>query len=211
MIDILPLGTSAVPFALAIGVEAARHDPWLAGWSGSWLIYSGSAHLAAMRLIETNPYVAVLIGLLINTRLVLYSASLAAPWQHQPRWFRLLAAPFIIDLTWAIAEPQAADDPDLRHQRHYFTAAALALGTIWSSAMLVGVLVGNLEISTHHLRIFGPLALVALLAPRLDSRPHWIAAAAASATTFLAVGLPGIDMLAAIVAGTAAGLWCERS
>ena len=40
---------------------------------------------------------AILAGALVNARIVIYSASLAARWSNQPTWFRLVAAPLIID------------------------------------------------------------------------------------------------------------------
>src|SRR4051794_31190895 len=47
----LTLLTAYVPFAFVIGSVAARQASPVAGWAGSWLIYGGSAHLAAMRTL----------------------------------------------------------------------------------------------------------------------------------------------------------------
>ena len=84
------------------------HGSPLAGWAGSWLIYGGSAHLATIRTLdEAGAVAAILTGLLINARLLVYSASLARRWREQPRWFRVVAAGLIIDPTWAAAERHA--------------------------------------------------------------------------------------------------------
>ena len=48
----LPLLAGYVPFALVIGATAAELGSPLAGWAGSWLIYGGSVHLAALRTLD---------------------------------------------------------------------------------------------------------------------------------------------------------------
>ena len=74
-----------MPFALVIGSAAADHGTPLAGWAGSWLIFGGSAHLAAIRTLDdAGAVAAILTGLLINARLLVYSASLARRWAGQP-------------------------------------------------------------------------------------------------------------------------------
>ena len=136
----LPLLASYIPFALVIGSTAADHGAALAGWAGSVLIFGGSAHLAALRTLdEAGPLAAILTGLLVNARLLVYSASLARRWPEQPRWFRLVAAGLIIDPTWAAAERHAGQCSDPRQQRRYFLAAGLTLAAGWSGAMAVGV------------------------------------------------------------------------
>ena len=44
-----PLVVAYAPFALVIGSTVATLDQPVAGWAGSWLIYGGSAHLAALQ------------------------------------------------------------------------------------------------------------------------------------------------------------------
>ena len=44
-----PFVLAFAPFALVIGSTVATLDNPVAGWAGSWLIFGGSAHLAAVR------------------------------------------------------------------------------------------------------------------------------------------------------------------
>src|SRR3954469_180799 len=98
VLAMLPLLTGYVPFALVIGSVCAQHGAPLAGWTGSLLIFGGSAHLAAIRTLDSSGVAAAIFtGLLINARLMVYSASLARRWAGQPRWFRIAAAGLIID------------------------------------------------------------------------------------------------------------------
>ena len=126
ILAMLPMIVAYAPFALVIGAAVAQHGAPLAGWAGSWLIFGGSAHLATIRTLDdAGAGIAILTGLLINSRLVVYSASLARRWPEQPMWFRVAAAALIIDPTWAAAERHADQCTDVVQQRRYFLAAGL--------------------------------------------------------------------------------------
>jgi predicted branched-subunit amino acid permease len=202
-----PLLVAYIPFALVIGSAVADHGSPVAGWAGSWLIYGGSAHLATIRTLDdAGAVAAVLTGLLINTRLLVYSASLARRWQGQPRWFRFVAAGLIIDPTWAMAEKHAEDCHDLRQQRHYFLAAGLTLGVGWSSAIAVGALMGA-RLDWLDLEIVIPLCLLALIGAGLRAAGTRSAIVVAAAVALLTSNWPaGTSVLAAVVAGSVAGL-----
>jgi predicted branched-subunit amino acid permease len=162
-VAMLPLLASYIPFALVIGSTCADHGAALAAWAGCFLIFGGSAHLAAVRTLDqAGPLAAILTGLLVNARLLVYSTSLASRWSGQPRWFRVAAAGLIIDPTWAAAERHAGECTDLRHQRRYFLSAGVTLGAGWSGAMALGALMGT-RLDWLDLQIFIPLCLLGLV------------------------------------------------
>jgi predicted branched-subunit amino acid permease len=204
-LDMLPFIVGYVPFALVIGAAIAEHGSELAGWSGSWLVYGGSAQLAALRSIDDGVLVAVATGLLVNARLVVYSAALGRRWRHQPRWFRLVAAALVIDPTWAAAERYGETTPTARDERKHFLAGGVVLGVGWSAAMAVGVLVGS-RIDQVDFEIVVPLCLVALVAPMLRQREHrWVLATAAVTALVTRSWPAGTGMLCAIAVGCLAG------
>ena len=207
----LPLLASYVPFALVIGSAAADHGSALAGWAGSFLIFGGSAHLAALRTLDqSGPLAAIFTGLLVNARLLVYSTSLARRWPEQPRWFRLAAAGLIIDPTWAAAERHAGQCPDLRQQRGYFLASGLTLGAGWSGAMGLGALMGA-RLDWLDLQIFIPLCLLGLVGAGLRATGARSVMAVAAAVALLTADWPaGTGLLAAIVAGCATGLATDK-
>ena len=82
-----PWLTGLVPFGLVIGVSAAQADiPALAGWLTGPLIYSGSSQAATMGMLAAGaaPMVVVASALIINIRLVFYSAAMARYWRDTP-------------------------------------------------------------------------------------------------------------------------------
>ncbi len=213
----LPLLAAYVPFALVIGSVAADHGDALAGWSGSWLIYGGSAHLAAIRTLDdAGPVAAILTGVLVNARLLVYSTSLARTWAGQPRWFRIVAAGLIIDPTWAAVEQRQAERPaghdvDLRAERHFFLGAALTLGTTWSAAIAVGAILGT-RLDVRDLQIAIPLCLLALVGAGTRTRgTRSVMVVAAAVALFTAHWPNGTGVLAAVVAGGATGIATDRS
>jgi predicted branched-subunit amino acid permease len=211
VLAMLPLLAGYIPFALVIGSVAADHGAPLAGWAGSWLIYGGSAHLAAIRTLdEAGAVAAILTGLLINARLLVYSASLARRWHDQPRWFRVVAAGLIVDPTWAVAERHAGHGADLRAQRRHFIAAGLTLGTAWSAAIAVGALMGA-RLDWLDPEIVIPLCLLGLVGAGLRAASTRSVIVVAAATAVLTVGWPaGTGLLAAVVVGCASGVASDR-
>jgi branched chain amino acid efflux pump len=200
----VPFVAGFAPFALAIGAVAARGNAW-AGWSGSWLIYGGSAHLGTLQgLGRSGLVVAILTGVLVNARLLVYSASLGGRWAGQPTWFRLAAAPLVIDPTWAVTEARPLREV-ASDERRFFFAAGLTLGIGWSAMMAAGVALGG-RLDATSLAVAVPLCLVGLVAPRLvDADTRWVCLAAA-ATTLLTGGFPaGTGLLVAAGAGVLVG------
>jgi predicted branched-subunit amino acid permease len=199
-----PIALGYVPFALVVGAAVAEHGAGLAGWAGSWLIFGGSAHLTAIQLLDTSgAVVAIVSAVLVNARLVAYSASLGRRWQHQPRWFRALGAALVIDPTWALAHD--ARPATAREQRSFFLAAALTLGVIWSAGVAVGATVG-LRVESGALEVAAPLSLLALVGPRLARRDERFPLVVAGVVALLFVGAPaGLGTVGAVLAAVVAG------
>ncbi len=202
----LPFIIAYVPFALVIGTVLADHGGVLVGIVGTWAIFGGTAHLTTVRAADrAGVVVAILTGLLVNARLIVYSAGLARHWHNQPRWFRFAAAQFVIDPTWAAGERLAADVSDPAAQRRRFLAAGITLGVGFSSTVAVGMFVGG-QIDTGDLAVAVPLCLLAMVAPALRQSANRRAVIVAAAVALVTTGWPsGTGLLAATVVGCAAG------
>src|SRR3954451_13837891 len=73
----LPLLASYAPFGCLVGVAVAHSSSPIAAWTGTWVIFGGSAHVIALRLTTAGSgvLVATRSALAVNARLLLYSAT----------------------------------------------------------------------------------------------------------------------------------------
>ncbi len=156
------------------------------------------------------PTAAILTALLINTRLVVYSASLAQHWRDQPRWFRVAAAPLLVDPVWAVADARAMQPGTLREQRAHYFGSALTLAFAWTVLVTAGVLLGS-HLGIAVLGVAAPLCLLSLVGPRLLDRRTRTIVVSAAAAAILARNFPsGSSIFVAIILGCAVGELTSR-
>lgn len=204
-----------VPYGLVIGVSAARADiPTLTGWLGAPLIYSGSAQVATIELLDSGaaPLVVVATALVINLRLVLYSGTMAQHWQGTPRWWRALAAYLLVDPSVAVGVDGYRDAPDRRRGHLHYIGGAALLWVVWLTAIAVGATAGTRLPAALRLDFVIPLFLAGEVAARLDDRATRRAVAAAVVVAIGAVSAPmHAGVMLAIVAGIGLGLHTRGS
>ena len=78
--DALPVVLAYAPFGLALGATlSATHLPSWIAWSSSPLLFGGAAQLLAVQMLDAGAAgVFVVLGaLVVNARMLLYSAALA--------------------------------------------------------------------------------------------------------------------------------------
>ena len=118
--------------------------PRLAGWSLSWLVYAGSAQLAAVGLLAGSASAAVVVAsvAVINLRLALYSAALAPHWRGTSKAWRLVAAYLLVDPSFAVGT-QSYDGSRPPRQAHlHYLGGALVLWAGWLTVIAIGVTAG---------------------------------------------------------------------
>ena len=208
---IAPLVVGFAPFALVVGATVGASSHQGAGIAGTWLIFGGSAQIATTRTLESGgAAMAVLTALLIQSRLLVYSASLSQHWREQPLWFRMMAAPMIVDPIWAVADAQASRSASLREQRAHYFGAALTLAMAWTVLVLAGIALGN-RLGTSSLQVAAPLCLLSIVGPRLMASRSRAVGITAIVAAVWSRGFPsGTAIFVAIVAGCIAGQIFEQ-
>ncbi len=209
--DTAPVALAYAPFGLALGatLAATRAAP-LVAWSSSPLLFGGAAQLVAVRLLDTgaSAVVVVLAALVVNARMLLYSAALAphtADWPVRRRW---AAAYLLADPVYALAMArfEQAGAGSARERFRYFVASGVVLWTAWMALTGAGVLLAGVLPDSLHLELAAPLTFLLLLLPMLTSRATYSAAATGGIVACLSSGLPlGLDLLIGAGAGIAAG------
>jgi branched chain amino acid efflux pump len=210
--DALPMVMTLVPFALAVGAAMASTGvPALTGWSSSWLVVGGAAQLVAVQMLDNGAHAALVvsIALVVNSRHLLYSASLAPYTREWPRRWRLLGAYFLADPIYALAivRFERVNERPAERLRYYAGVA----GVLWASWLLLtgaGVLLAGALPRALPLTVAAPLGFLMLLLPMLKGRPGYAAAITGGVVALAAAGLPlGLNLLVGGAAGAAAGAY----
>ena len=208
----VPWLAGIVPFGLVIGVSAAQADvPTLAGWLTGPLIYAGSSQLATIGMLDGGaaPVVVVASALIINIRLIFYSATMARYWQGTPRWWRLVAAYLIVDPSVAVGLDGYQRLGRNRGHAHYL-GGAVVLWVSWLAAIAVGAMVGASLPAWLHLEFVIPLYLAGQAVAKLAKPAQRRAIVASATVALLALSAPlQLGTALAIAAGVTAGLTAE--
>ncbi|HEX6196099.1 MAG TPA: AzlC family ABC transporter permease [Gemmatimonadaceae bacterium] len=210
----LPWLAGIVPFGLVIGVSAARADIPAAGWLTGPAIYAGSAQVATIEMLDAGaaPAVIVATALIINLRLVLYSAAIAAYWRDTPRWWRAAAAYLLVDPSLVVGMDgyQRYADRDAGH-RHYL-GGAVVLWAVWLTAIGAGVTLGAQLPPALRLELIIPLYLAGEVVHKLGDRATRRAAVTATVIAVAAFAAPlHLGVLLAIIAGLVAALTIKEA
>lgn len=207
-----PLLIGYAPFALTVGAAGAAEGPWLPRWLATFLIYGGSANLAVLQTLDAGAGLAVVVltGLVTQARLLAYSSSLAPHWRDQGLRFRMTAAAFVIEPSWALTSPRYAASSgslDERAAAHRYYAGAVAVLTVgWGAMVTAGMVTGTSEAATELLALAVPLSLMTMVVPAVTDRPTLLTALVAATVALVTTDLPaGTGILLAMAAGIAAG------
>ncbi len=210
--DSIAVIVAYLPFGLALGATLARTgvDP-LVAWSTSPLLFGGAAQLVSVQLLDAgaNAAVVVLGALVVNARMLLYSASLAAHARAWPARWRWSGAYLLADPVYALAVGRFGQ-PDrggeARDRLTYYLGVGLTLWVAWQLITGAGALLAGVLPASLRLELAAPLTFLLLLLPMLTSRAAYAAAAAGATVAVAASGLPlGLGLLVGAAAGIAAG------
>ena len=201
-----------VPFGTALGAALAQTGlPGGLAWSSSPLLFGGAAQLVAVQLLAGGAPAVVVVAasLVVNARMLLYSASLAPHARGWPRRWRWAGAYLLVDPVYALAVgrfggPGGGGPAD---RLRYYLGAGVTMWAGWMVLTGAGVLLGGLLPASLPLGLAAPLTFLVLLLPMLTGRAACAAAVAGGAVALLAQGLPlGLGLLCGAAAGVAAGV-----
>lgn len=206
----LPVALGVAPFGLLLGSVAADKGLTLVDvLAMSGLVFAGSSQFVAVSLWDDPlPWLGIAASvLLVNARHVLMGASLARSLQTVPRRYRLIAAFFMADEIWALAERRARSG---RLSLSYYFGLAVVLYTSWLLFTGLGTAIGaviadpaDLGFDFAFTAIF--IALIVSFVSSAAAVLPVVASAVAATTVHLLV--PGaLSILAGAMAGIAVAM-----
>jgi len=210
----LPWLIGVAPFGLVIGMSAAQADmPTLAGWLTGPAIYAGSAQVATIQMLDAGvaPYAVIITAMVINLRLILYSAAMATYWRGTPLWWRLLGGYLLIDPSFVVGVARYGQESDRRRGHAHYLGGAVVLWLTWLAAIAVGATAGARLPDWLRLEFLIPLYLIGETVPKLRQVATRRAVLVAAAVAVACLSVPmHLGIAIAIVAGIAAGARTRR-
>jgi len=203
--DVLPFAIGVIPFGLATGIAATDAGFDLFHLIGmSLIVFAGAAQLAALDLIGENaPFlIVILAAIVVNIRLVMYSASLAPYLRNLNRRSKAGIAYLLTDQAYALAITKYRSGET--HDRFaYFLGAGLSLWIVWQITTILGLLLVSGIPPAWGLGFVVPLMFIALLIPLIDDRPTMIAGSVSGVT---AVAVDGFPLETGLLAASSIGI-----
>lgn len=204
-----PWLAGVTPFGLVIGVAAAQAEfPAAAGWLTGPLIYGGSAQIAAIQMLDAGATAAAVVVtvVVINLRLILYSAAISRYWRGTPLWWRLLGAYLLVDPSFVVGNDRYATTADRRAGHAHYLGGAAVLWVGWLLALGIGASAGARVPESLHLELLVPLYLLGEIVPKLRDVAGRRAVLTSAALALICLKVPlHLGIVVAIVAGLAVG------
>ena len=212
--DALPILVGFVPFSLVAGVAAVNVGLSPAQAVGlSVVVFAGASQLAAIDLLGRGAPLSVVVftAVVINLRMMMYSASIAPYFRAlRTRWKAFLAY-FLTDHSYALSLSEYAGDGST-DRRWYYLGTAVSAWVVWQAGTVTGAVLGANVPESWGLSFAVPLVFLALLVPTLTDRASAAAAAAGGGVAVLATGLPfDLGLLTGALVGVLVGRGAEAA
>ncbi|WP_136717591.1 AzlC family ABC transporter permease [Halorientalis salina] len=211
--DVSPLLLGVAPFGLVAGIAAVNAGLDLSQALGmSVVVFAGASQLAALDLLGSDAPLAVVVvtAVVINLRMVMYSASIA-PYLRDlsARWKGGLAY-LLTDQAYALSIASYRSERSVDRKSYYLGVAA-TLWAVWQLATVAGVVLGTGVPDAWGLEFAVPLVFLALLVPAMEDGPTVVAALVSGTVAVAGAGLPlNLGLLVGASVAIPIGLVAER-
>lgn len=216
----LPFSLVVFPFGLVFGAVAtnAGFDVFQT-FMMTALVMAGASQFTAIALLQEQAptLIVILVSLIVNLRMAMYSASLSVHIGQAKLWEKLLVSYLMVDQAYAasILEYQKQPTWNVNQKVKFYFGVALGVAPSWYLGTLSGALIGAQLPSDLSLDFAVPIAFIALLAPMLNSFPKVVAALVSVTLGLALASLPFntavmVSALVAMIAGVQAEKWLDK-
>jgi len=209
-----PILLGVIPFGLVFGVTAANADvPVLAAWASSFIVFAGASQIALVEVMDGGgtPVVAVMTAIIINARMLMYSADLGRYTAGQRLSRRIGVAYLLTDQAYLVTTHRFPTPTRANGYFRFYLAAAISLWITWQISTTTGLLLGTAIPSSWSLEFAIPLTFMALLVQAVKDKPGLLAAVVGGGGAAAAITLPfHLGLLVGTAAGIAAGMLFEK-
>lgn len=211
--DVVPMLVGVTPFAVVSGIAAVEAGLDVSQAVGlSVIVFAGASQLAALELLgrDTPIGIVVVTAVVINLRMLMYSASIAPYLRDVSARVRAGLAYVLTDQAYALSLTAFRSDRPV-DRTAYYLGVAVALWAVWQVATVGGIVLGSGVPDAWGLEFAVPLIFLALLVPAIEDRQTGLAAVVGGTVAVAGTGLPlNLGLLVGASGGIAAGLGADR-
>jgi predicted branched-subunit amino acid permease len=212
-LEVLFLIPSYIPFGLVCGVAAVQAGMGqLGALALAGFAFAGSSQAVLTQFVSSGAplFIAIVSGLVVNLRMMVYSAAIAPSLSGASRKERFLWAAFLVDQTFISDQARRARGTFNAHPLAFFLGCSAVLWPAWLLTNAIGAFLGAQLPSTWQLEFTIPLSFIALVVPLLKSRGQMASGIAGGIAGVILFALPlKLGLIAACVVGTCVGLLAD--
>ncbi|AAV46792.1 4-azaleucine resistance transporter AzlC [Haloarcula quadrata] len=212
--DVAPLLLGIIPFGLVAGIATVNAGLGLPAAVGlSVVVFAGASQLAALELLGQNAPLTVVVAtaVVINLRLLMYSASIAPYFRNFTGRWKAMLAYVLTDQAYALSVASYRSDSET-DRKWYYLGVAVTLWAVWQVTTIAGALLGTGVPDAWGLEFAIPLVFLAILVPAIEDAATAVAAAVGGAIAVVGAGLPlNLGLLVAAGVGITAGVLTESA
>ncbi|EMA19222.1 AzlC family ABC transporter permease [Haloarcula argentinensis] len=212
--DVAPLLLGIIPFGLVAGIATVNAGLGLPAAVGlSVVVFAGASQLAALELLGQNAPLTVVVAtaVVINLRLLMYSASIAPYFREFTGRWKAVLAYVLTDQAYALSVASYRSDSET-DQKWYYLGVAVTLWAVWQVTTVVGALLGTGIPDAWGLEFAIPLVFLAILVPAIEDAATAVAAVVGGAIAVVGAGFPlNLGLLVAAGVGITAGVLTESA
>lgn len=173
MLSIIP---GVLPFGLIMGALGNT-----AGISAVELgvlnvfVFAGASQLVAVDLLmkDIPSSIIVLTGLIINLRMILYSASFSGVLKESSFGIKTLGSYLLTDQAYAVYTAHSYSLKERKEKIMFYLGAGMCMSLFWQLFVTVGFIFGNFLPSSLNLDFAVPLSFIALTIPTLKNKNYY--------------------------------------
>lgn len=203
-----PFNIGVVPFATLFGVVSADAGlDMLQTFALTSVVLAGASQVTFLELMRDGAglWIALLAAIAVNTRMLLYSASLAPHMRGIPVGWRALMAYVLFDHCFQLSHARYEAQPQLTpgERAGYFLGLAAVVLPSWFGFSLIGAWIGSRIPTELPVDYAGIILFTALFAPAIRNLPFVVAALTAACVS-IAVSAYGSNV--GVIVGGVVGM-----
>lgn len=165
-----------IPFGLIMGTVASNASLNVVELTGlNVFIFAGASQLIAVDLMTKNveSFIIILTGLVINLRMMLYSASFSSLFKDSSLITKTLGSYFLTDQAYAVYASTDIREKSRNEKIVYYLSSAIFMWLSWNFFVALGFVFGNFAPTSLALDFAVPLSFVALMIPTLKNHKYY--------------------------------------